>query len=61
MSNGNESSQVTLAQAVKNLRDNLPALLEMEEINARITRRKFVALQAQGFSEQQALELCKRA
>lgn len=60
MSDPNERSQVTLAQAVKKLRDNLPALLEMEQLHARLTRNKFLALVQQGFTEQQALELCKK-
>lgn len=33
---------------------------EMEDLNARITRRKFLALREQGFTEQQTIELCKR-
>lgn len=60
MSDHNERSQVTMAQAVKNLRENLPALLEYDALQARMTRNKFLQLVASGFTEQQALELCKK-
>lgn len=56
----NEKLSVSLAQAVKTLRDNLPAMIEMEQLQARITRSKFLALVAHGFTEEQALILCKK-
>jgi hypothetical protein len=54
-----DKQQLSIAQSVKTMRDNLPALLELAAINARLVRAKFVALQNQGFTESQALELCK--
>lgn len=55
-----ETERAALAQAVRNLRENLPALLELDELQARLTRKKFLALVSQGFTEAQALELCKK-
>lgn len=55
-----EQERAALAQAVRNLRENLPALFELETLQAQITRKKFLALVAEGFSEQQALELCRK-
>lgn len=55
-----DKEQLSIAQNVKTLRDNMPALLELAEISARLVRAKFRALQAQGFSEAQAMDLCWR-
>jgi DNA topoisomerase IB len=54
----NEKSQVEFAQAIANLRDNLPAMMEFQRLNAKVIRAKYVALIGEGFSEQQALQLC---
>lgn len=55
-----DKDRVNFAVAVKGLRENMPALMEYEAIQAKITWRKFCALQAEGFTPQQALELCKK-
>lgn len=55
-----EADRAALAQSVKNMRENLPALMEFEQLQARLSRHKFQALVEAGFSEQQALELCRR-
>ncbi len=55
-----DNDKVNLAQAVKNLQDNLIPLIELERFNAKITREKYLALIGQGFSEGQAIELCKK-
>ena len=49
---------VALAQAVRQMRETLPAMLEINELQAQITRAKFKALVKQGFTEAQALYLC---
>lgn len=54
-----ERDATSVAQLVKNMRDNLAAHLEFQELNALITRKKFLSLRSQGFTEQQAIELCK--
>lgn len=54
-----ERDALNIAQIVKNLRENLIAHLEFQELTAQITRKKFLSLRAQGFTEQQAIELCK--
>ena len=45
--------------AVEQLKRNLSVHLEFLAINAKITRTKFTTLVAEGFTEEQALELCK--
>lgn len=56
----NEQDRISLAQAVRNLRENMPALLEMAQLNAQLNRAKYLALVKEGFTEAQALELCWR-
>lgn len=57
----NEESNVTeLAMLVKGLRDNVLAHIELGELNARIWYARYAALVKQGFSEDQALQLCTK-
>lgn len=56
----NEKDQLNLAQAVKTLRENLPASLEYAGIQAKVWRAKYLALVREGFTETQAVELCWR-
>ena len=55
-----DRNSVTLAQSLKAMQENMVALIEFERINAKLTREKFLALVAQGFTEEQALALCKK-
>lgn len=55
-----DKAQVDLAQAVKRIRENMPAMLELIQLEARQTRAKFLALVEQGFSASEALELCRK-
>jgi hypothetical protein len=57
----NENSQVDIAIAVKTVRENLPAMLEMSRLQARLMREKYIALIKEGFTEEQALRLCRDA
>lgn len=57
----NEKDRINLAQGVKTIRENLPAMLEMAQLNAQVTRAKYLALVKEGFTEAQALDLCWRS
>jgi hypothetical protein len=46
-------------EEILKLRENLPVILEAQKIVAEIARAKFNALVGQGFTAEQALELCK--
>lgn len=48
-----------LMAAVAKMTRNLPIFIEMMQVDAKIRRAKFEALVNEGFSEQQAIELCK--
>lgn len=48
-----------MAQLVRDLREQMPMQIEMEQLMAKVRRAKFLALVAEGFTEGQALELCK--
>lgn len=52
------NEQLALAQAVKTLKDNMPAMLEMAQLQAKIARERYMALVAAGFTEDQAIKLC---
>ena len=54
-----DNEQVSFAQAVKRIREYLPAMLELIQIEAKQTRAKFIALRNEGFTAVEALELCK--
>ncbi len=54
-----ENQQFELAQLIVRMRENMPAYFEFEELQAKVKRKKFLSLVSEGFTEQQALELCK--
>lgn len=49
----------TTADALNEMRRQLPNIFEAIKLNAEIHRQKYLALKAQGFSDEQALELSK--
>lgn len=50
-----------MAALVENLRRNLPQLLEHAALIAQFRRAYFLALVKEGFTNEQALELCKHS
>lgn len=56
-----DQKPVALARLIAEMRNQIPALIEVEQLQAKLSRAKFLALVSEGFTEQQALELCKKA
>lgn len=50
---------VGLAQAVKAITSNWAGQVELHQAMARIARVKFLALTKEGFTEEQAIQMCK--
>lgn len=50
-----------IAIGLRALRENLPSQIELQVLLAQITRAKFLALVKEGFSEEQAIQLCREA
>lgn len=48
-----------LAESLRSLRKNLPLLIEYQELRAQLLHAAFENFKAQGFTDEQALELCK--
>ena len=55
----NDKQKVEIAQQIKQARENMPAYIDMVKMQAQMTRIRYLALVAEGFSEVQAIELCK--
>lgn len=55
-----ERKQVTIAKGLKDLMENMTALIEYERLNARLIREKYIALIGVGFTSAEAIELCKK-
>jgi len=47
------------AEKVRQLKKDLPLLLELYITMAKLHRAKYISLRNEGFDEKQALELCK--
>ena len=56
-----EKLQYDIANSVRTMKENMPALIEIEQLRAGLLRQKYIALVRSGFTDVQALELCKAA
>lgn len=54
-----EKEDVSMALIVRRMREQLPATLEFERLRAKLVRERFLALKLAGFTDAEALELCK--
>jgi hypothetical protein len=48
-----------MADLLRSFRNDLPNLIQIQALQAQVTRAKFVALVESGFTVAEALELCK--
>ena len=54
-----DARRAELEKSARMLRDNMDLHVELARLLAQMTRAKYLALVEQGFSEDQALSLCK--
>jgi hypothetical protein len=54
-----DKARAERAKAFRNIREGWAEHLEFTEILAQMTRAKYLALVKEGFTEAQAIELCK--
>ncbi len=54
-----EKENAKIAMDIKDLKENLPALIELNQLQAKLMRVKFMALINEGFTIDQSLVLCK--
>lgn len=57
LSGGNKPN--VMKEAIRNMTENLPMLIEHATLMAKLHRAKFLALKSEGFSDTGSLELCK--
>ena len=55
-----ERERAKIAQQIAEMNEVTPMRLDLERALAKITRAKFIALVGEGFTPEQALELCKK-
>lgn len=54
-----DKERVNLAQLIRNIRDEMPMQIELQQVHARLTKAKYDALVREGFTPEQAIQLCK--
>lgn len=54
-----EKKPSELEMAIQELTSNLPIMIESAKISAKVLKAKYDSLTAEGFTEQQALEIIK--
>ena len=55
----NDNLNMKMAMDVKQMMERVPAMLDFVAYQAKLTRKKYLSLVESGFTEAQALELCK--
>jgi len=55
----NKQAEAT-SRAIREIQEILPAVIEGQRALAQVTRARYLALIKEGFSPEQALELCKQ-
>ena len=55
-----EAERAEKMRALQQMRDNLAWFVEYHMLDAKIVRARFNALVAEGFTEAQAIDLCKK-
>jgi hypothetical protein len=55
---GNTPSEI--AESLRKMKESLPVVVEYIVLSVELTRKKFDELKKQGFTDGQALELCKQ-
>jgi len=50
---------LSLLESLREMQQNMPMYLELIKIQAELKRVKFLELKKQGFTDDQAIELCK--
>ena len=59
MANDNHLPHLSIEIALEQLQANMPIMVEYQQLVAKQMRARYVALITEGFTEAQAIELCK--
>lgn len=54
-----DKERVSIAQTIRQLKEEMVMRIELEQTLAKLTKAKFDALVREGFTPEQAIQLCK--